>query len=146
MGTIGYFIMDSLENQLSWGVIQIYSFPQWNLSYIQLYLIYCWPFGMRPLFIIYINAFENNRSMHCTLFCQKNKFPLGMNNEAITNKFECVGKMTSLIPLSVLYVFRKCVWMQKIMFLYKHAFTTNKRLIHGVYCFENSRNKLELKT
>ena len=79
-------------------------------------------------------------------FLPKNKFPLGMNNEAITNKFECVGKMTSLIPLSVLYVFRKCVWMQKIMFLYKHAFTTNKRLIHEVYCFENSRNKLELKT
>ena len=74
LGTIGYFIMDFLENQLSWGVIQIYSFPQWNLSYIQLYLIYCWPFGMRPLFIIYINAFENNRSMHCTLFCQKTNF------------------------------------------------------------------------
>lgn len=74
LGTIGYFIMDSLENQLSWGVIQIYSFPQWNLSYIQLYLIYCWPFGMRPLFIIYINAFENNRSMHCTFFCQKTNF------------------------------------------------------------------------
>ena len=39
----------------------------------------------------------------------KNKFPLRMNNEAITNKFECVGKMTSCIALRVLCLWENCL-------------------------------------